>query len=172
MKNYLVLIMSVFILMGCSVVHVSTDYNPKINFSKYKTYALVKFEQGDALINTRIDNAIIKELNAKSYRLVDESKADFIVLYRYSAKDKSRTTTEYVSMGAGRYGRYNGFYTTSTYHYSEGNFEIRMANPKTKDTFWRAEGVNTLKSLKTPEQRTAYTNKVVQEMLKKYPSHQ
>ena len=170
MKKYILFLLSVFIFSGCSVVSVSTDFDPSVSIDKFKTYAIVPFEQGDALINNRINVAIQTELSSKSYLLVNADKAEFIVLYRYTSKDKSQTSTQYVGGGMGRYGRYGGFYTTSTYNYTEGNFEIRMANPKTKDTFWRAEGVNTLKSFDTPDERTKYTNEIVHKMLEKYPN--
>lgn len=172
MKKYLIIIASIFVLSGCSIVNVSTDYDEKVDFTIYKKYAIIKFSQGDSIINNRVEKAIKDELSSRLYELVDEAKADFIVLYRYTAKDKTRTTTEYVGGGYGRfgmYGGYGGFYTTSTYNYTEGNFEIRMANPNNKESFWRAEGVNTLKSKDTPSERTDYTNKIVHKMLEKYP---
>ena len=170
MKKYIFVLLSLFIFSGCSVVKVSVDYNPNHEFAKYKTYAIISYENGDALINDRVENAIENEMSLKSFTLVDEDKAEFIVLYRYTSKDKSQTSSQYVGGGMGRYGRYGGFYTTSTYNYTEGNFEIRMANPKTKDTFWRAEGVNTLKSFDTPQERTKYTNEIVHKMLEKFPN--
>ncbi len=169
MKKIQILLISLFILSGCSVVSVSTDYDPKINIPSYKTYAIINYAHGDSLINNRVNDALSNELALKGYTLVDDSKADFLVLYIYTAKDKSRTTTEYVGGMRGYYGRYGGYYATSTYNYTEGNFEIRMADPKTQETFWRATGINTLKSFNTPQERTNYTNEVVHEMLKKYP---
>ena len=169
MKKILISLIGVLFISACSVVRVSTDYDPSIKIEKFKTYAIIPFEYGDSLVNNRIDAAIKNELFLKSYKMVDEDKADFLVLYRYTSVQKVETTTDYVGGGLSPYGRYGGYYSTSTYLYTQGNFEIRMADVKNKDTFWRAEGVNTLKSYDTPQERTIYTNEIVQEMLKKYP---
>lgn len=169
MKNVIMIMLGLFILSACSVVNVSTDYDPKVNLKSYKSFAILSYEDGDSLINNRIEVALARELQSKGYIIVSQDKAEFYVLYRYSATNKSEDRQEFVQTGFGRYGRYGGFYTTSTYHYTEGNFEIRMANPNNKDTFWRAEGTNTLKELDTPKEREKYTNKVVKKMLEKYP---
>jgi hypothetical protein len=170
MKKLFFTLLSILFLSACSVVNVSTDYDPKVDIKSYKTFAILDYDKGDSLINNRVKKALTNELTKKGYKSVSEDKADFYVLYIYSAIQKSELREDYVPMGFGRYGRYRGYYTTSTYHYTEGNFEIRMADAKTHETFWRATGVNNLKTLKTPQERTKYTNEIVKKMLEDYPS--
>jgi hypothetical protein len=56
---------------------VSTDFNPNLDFSKYKTFAyiggvesLVRMQLNPELLNNRIHRAVVRELTAKGLREV------------------------------------------------------------------------------------------------------
>ena len=59
----------IFLLTSCNVIRVNSDFNNKINFSDYKTYAFSKKGVDEAEINDidkkRILNAIDVELSSK-----------------------------------------------------------------------------------------------------------
>ena len=168
MKKMILMFISFFVFSGCSVVDVEVEYDKEVKIPSLKTYAILQYEFGTKLIDKRVNIAINKELSEKGYKLVDIENADFVVLYRYSSRKKSNTQGQYMR-GAGRYGYYGGSYSTSTYQFNEGNFEIRMADPKTKESFFISSGKNTLESFSTADERQEYTKDIVAKMLSDYP---
>ena len=168
MKKVILILMSIFLFVSCSVVDVEVDYDENVRIDKLKTYAILKYEYGRTLVDKRVDTAINEELEEKGYQFVEKDEADFLILYRYSSRKKNNTQSQYMR-GSGRYGYYGGSYSTSTYQYKEGTFEIRMVDPKTKDTFFRSKGHNTLESKRTPKERLEYVRAIVKKMLSDYP---
>ena len=58
MKKSIFLLLSVFILSSCNTVRVVTDYDSKVDFKAYKTFAFYKPE---------IDKAKISDLDKKEF---------------------------------------------------------------------------------------------------------
>ena len=61
--------------------------------------------------------------------------------------------------------------TTSTYEYKEGTLVIDALDPKTQKIVWRATASKELQDKKTPQERTQAVNKVISDLMKKFPVH-
>lgn len=161
-------------LLGCSTVDVNIDYDQKFDFLSVQSFSVKhKVREGESsLVNDRITAAIKKQLILKGYKNeVQESELTFY--FYYGAKEKTDFHTRYgLASGFGQIGWGAGMMvsTTDAHRYTEGTLMIEAINPKTEKTVWRGVAVLELKEQKTPEEKTAYINSIVAEILEKYPS--
>jgi hypothetical protein len=59
---------------------------------------------------------------------------------------------------------------TRTYNYDEGQLLVDILNAKNNKIVWRGVATDSLKQLKTPEERVEYINKVMTSIFKTLPS--
>ncbi|MEA3418698.1 MAG: DUF4136 domain-containing protein [Campylobacterota bacterium] len=177
--SFATILTSLFILTACSSLQVSIDNNPSINATTFPTFAIV---HGGSSLNDPADNrirsAITGVLESKGYKVASASKASFIVIYDYGQREQSGVTPVYTpAMGMygpmygpmGMYAPFGGYQTLVPYSYTEGQFAIRMINPKTKKAFWTADAKNELVNKKTSAEKTKYVDGLITQILKKYP---
>ena len=172
MKNIVIFIVSAVIFLGCSSLRVSHDYDPGFDFTQQNSYAIVHHnrEGEDTLFNDRVMNALKAELDAKGYVGTSKNEADLVFVFHTKVEDKTDIDTDYQMVGFGMY-RYGGTMvaTTSTYHYTKRTLIVDALNPKDQKIVWRGIATDTLKERKTPEKRTEYINKVIQELMESFP---
>jgi len=166
MKTKLLLLISLLVLSACSTLKVETDYNPSVDISAKKSFTIVHKANGDnSIVVDRINAAIKTDLQAKGYTFVKEGEADFDVIYEYGKKNQTDIESDFTPVGL-----FGGYTTLDTYKYTQGQFALRMIDPKTKKTFWSADAKNQLDQKDTPQERTAYVNKLISKILEKYPA--
>jgi hypothetical protein len=126
----------------------ATDFNPNLDFSKYKTFAyiggvesLVRMQLNPELLNNRIHRAIVRELTAKGLSEVQpEENPDLVVRYWVEAELNAQVTG---SADWGVYGSYYGGYwtvmytTMSTPVTHTGTLGIELIDAKARDLAWR-----------------------------------
>ena len=170
MRWILGLFLSLF-MVGCSTLDVNVDYDEGFDFAAVKSFQVVhNVREGEnTLVNDRITAAIESELEKKGY-VKATSDADLVFVYHYNAKDKVDIRTDYQMVGYGGFG-YSGAMVarTSAYNYTEGTIIIDALNPKTKKIVWRSVGTLELQEQETPQEKREYVNKIIKEMLEKYP---
>ncbi len=124
------------------------DFNPDLDFSKYKTFAfaggvenLLMFPVNPDLISERVHRAITRELTAKGLREVQPSQNPDLVV-RYWANPSSQVNV--ITMGEwGAYRPYIGSYWEWLYNEvsassaKEGCLLIDLIDPRSKDLAWR-----------------------------------
>lgn len=126
----------------------ATDFNPNLDFTKYKTFAyiggvesLVTMQLNPDLLNNRIHRAVVRELTAKGLREVQpEENPDLVVRYWVEAESTAQATaTAHWGMyGSYYYGYWTVMYTTmSTPVTHKGLLGIEMIDPKTRELAWR-----------------------------------
>ena len=168
MKNLLILILALFI-SACSTLKTNVDYNPKYDFSKVRTFAVVhKIKEGEnSLVADRITKAIKKVLKQKELKEVDVKKADLVFLFHLNVTNKTDIYTDYQMVG---YGRYGGMViaTPRSYNYDEGRLIIDAFDSKINKTVYRVEAIDEIKNNKTPKEREKYINEVISEALKDF----
>jgi Domain of unknown function (DUF4136) len=127
---------------------VQVDFNPEIDFSKYKTFAyiggvenLVMLQLNPELINDRVHRAVTREMTAKGLREVQSSDNPDLVV-RYWAN--SSTQVNFGVLGNwGPYGAYVGSYwgymfnTLTTTSERQGSLLVDVIDPRNKDLVWR-----------------------------------
>lgn len=126
----------------------ATDFNPNLDFTKYKTFAyigglesLVRMQLNPELLNNRIHRAVVRELTGKGLREVQpEENPDLVVRYWVEAESNAQLTgTAHWGMyGSYYYGYWTVMYTTmSTPVTHKGLLGIEMIDAKAQDLAWR-----------------------------------
>jgi hypothetical protein len=139
-----------FVLLWATTTNakVATDFNPNLDFSKYKTFAyiggvesLVRMQLNPELLNDRIHRAIVRELTGKGLREVrPEENPDLAVRYWVEAELNAQVTG---TADWGIYGSYYGGYwtvmytTMSTPVTHKGALGIELIDAKARDLAWR-----------------------------------
>jgi Domain of unknown function (DUF4136) len=124
------------------------DFNPNLDFSKYKTFAfvggvenLLMFPVNPDLISERVHRAVTRELTGKGLREVQPSQnPDLMVRYWANPSSQVNVTT----MGAwGAYRPFIGSYWEWLYNEvsansaKEGCLIIDLIDPRSKELAWR-----------------------------------
>ena len=160
-------------LTGCSTVRVSNDFDPKFDFSRLQTFCMLynQSSAGDALNQQRIARSLATELKIKCYTETDKKNADFYIVFHTQVTQKTQVVTDYQSVGLYPYRYWNDPVVPiqKTYSYKMGKIIIDAVTPD-RVLFWRGIATDRLRSLKTPEERIAYIDKVVKDVLKAFPS--
>ncbi len=142
-------VLLVFILCALpAAAKLATDFNPNMDFSKYKTFAFIGGIEDNLhkqlnpdLLNNRFHRAITRELTAKGLREVSpEEHPDLVVRYVVEASTDARMTG---SINWGTYGYYYGYHWTYVYSTVEtwanrmGTIGIELIDEKARDLAWR-----------------------------------
>lgn len=167
-------ILIILLLSACSSVRVETDYSPTFTFDQLSSFALLhEREDGvDSLTDTRIISALEKELFAKGYHEQARDKADFYLLYHTDVRNKTRIDTDYQAVGMYPYAYgYQSMMLPSTrvYSYDEAKLIVDIVDPATKTIVWQGIATDKLRSYETPQERTAYIQKVIASLLRHFP---
>ena len=170
--NILKLILpALFVMMmaGCAGIKVSTDYDHKADFTKYKTYNFSK-EVDKVSLNDlnrrRLKDAISKEMEAKGYQI--SATPDVLVNAFVKGKTKYTATANTNYMG-GMY--YRGWGSSNTYvdvnKSIEGTLFIDLIDVQEKKMIWEgvAEGLVNPRT----ETREDKINTVVSMIFKTFP---
>ena len=155
----------IFLLTSCNAIRVSSDYNNKINFSNYKTYAFSKNGIDDAEINDidkkRILNAIDVELSSKGLR---KSAIDPDIMINFFTKSNKKINYypgyDYYSTGLAISPWYNNYYYQN---YTEGVLFIDIVDYKNNELIWQGIGKGYIPSKrdKKEEQIKLFVNKIL-----------
>lgn len=179
LRRWSVAIFIVYLLNGCAALEVQTDYDPDIDFSRYKTYQWVPGPQkvtgnprlDNPLLDKRIRSAVEKELAAKGYVKAENGRPDFKVAYHTALEMRSeyRTIDDFYR-GYGYYG-YTGWggRTTYVYQYEEGTLILDIIDAKTNSLVWRGTARAEIMEYRKNEKRDKQLHNIVHRMIAKFP---
>lgn len=180
MIKILLFILSILIFTNCSSIKVTNDFDPSYSFKDVKTYAILYKikEYSNTLTDQRIMTGIKRELNLKGYTVAKRKNADIYVVFHTNVQNKTKIVQDYQYIGISpyRYGRHYGYGgmmavpTTRSYNYDEGKLIVDILNAKDKKIVWRGVATDSLKQLKTPEERVEYINSIMTSIFKTLPS--
>lgn len=139
-----------FVLLCATAANakMAIDFNPNLDFSKYKTFAyiggvesLVRLQLNPELLNNRMHRAVVRELTAKGLREVQpEENPDLVVRYWVEAESNAQVTgtAHWGVWGSYYYGYWTVMYTTmSTPVTHKGLLGIELIDAKARDLAWR-----------------------------------
>ncbi len=168
---------------GCSSVRV--DSNPRVNFSKYKTYAWmepdVKAGRNPAYYNElasqNVESTVDNVLGGKGLQRT-ESRPDLLIGYHFFVEQKTRTVTD----PAPFYGPYYGWgrwgwqgWGPSWYgwgggrrqeQYNAGTVVVDMVDARTRKLVWRGSVEDAVNS---PARISTELARQVEKIVEKYP---
>lgn len=146
---------------------VKTDYDHHANFSQYHTYNWEKIKSSDPLWQSRIQDAVDHELQAKGWQRVDNG-GDVAVAAVGSARNEQEYQTFYDGTGGWRWGGF-GETTTQVENYKVGALVLDLYDVHNKQLIWRGVSQDTLSE--NPEKNEKKLEKSVSKMLEHFPPH-
>lgn len=175
-----VLLVLVIATISCSTVKVVADMDQSVDFSKYKTYSFLGWQDdSDRILNDfdkrRIRDAFISEFEARGLEPVPEN-GDMAVSLFIVVDQKTSTTayTNYYGGGYGGYHRYRGGwgygYASTTYSesdYLEGTLVMDVFDGTSKNQVW--QGIATGTVTEKAEKREQTIPKHIASLMRKFP---
>lgn len=161
-------------LTSCGSVRVKTDYDTKVDFNNYKTFAFYKPGIDKATISDldkkRIMRAIEAELLVKG---MEKSKTPDILVSLFTKSREKINVNDNLGWGYGyRYGwnpwMWGGANRLNVNQYTEGTLFIDIIDATKKELVWQGIGSGAL-ATKTVHQKEERIKDFVKEILSKYP---
>ncbi len=167
-------------LPACSGITVSQDYEQGYNFAALKTFAWKPNENNEyglkdnELVDKRIRTAIVAQLSAKSYTLINSATADFFISYNVTVEQKitSSGASGSISIGRSSRGRYGGVGMSSGSQvraYDQGTLLIDVTIPPENKLVWRGISTQSVSEHSSPEESTVIINETVEKILAQFP---
>jgi hypothetical protein len=158
-------------------VSVSSDWDPTVDFSNLRTFAVMDEVNGETgFVNQRIKNAITSTLTGKGMEQVDDaSTADVAVGFQITTDQRSSFSTLSTVWGGYGWGGWHGGMgmstsTTRETVYDVGTMVIGMFDPDQEQMIFQSTGSATLPSGNiTPEESQARINDAVDQILRDFP---
>lgn len=181
-RRMIIAIIGVMLLFaGCSTVRVSQDYRTGIDFSDYRSFEWKAMTTGQEPDDIRLDNPLLHE---RFHQTIDrvlalrgyprKHSADFLVSYIYSIETRleSEPYTSHVGIGFGRRYRYGeigfGDFVDINQYYL-GILAINFYDAVSETLIWRGIGSERIDMHSTPEETTAFVDKLVTAVLSQFP---
>ena len=166
-------------LVGCSSISTTTDYDPEVDFSKYKSYHWFSGEMPEdeyltqfPLVKKRVVSSVEKSLSAKGFTKDTGDIFDFVVIIYAGTKERMQVNTyNYGGYGYGRYGRGwgGGYGGTDVYYYEETTLLIDLIDLELKELVWRGSGTGTVKDYSDKQEMQEAIDAVVAKIMYDFP---
>lgn len=161
-----------FVLASCDAVKVNSDYDKKVDFTQYKTFAFYKsgidkVEISD-LDKKRILHSIDDVLTAKGFTKSETPD----ILVNIFTKEREQVDVNRFNSGWG-YGWGYGWNpymwggSTTVSRYTEGTLYIDLIDAKKKELIWQGEGEGVL--TKDTNKKDEKIKEFVTKILEQYP---
>lgn len=171
------------LLQACSGIKVSQDYDQNYDFAVLETFAWQPNDNNDYgisdndLLDGRIRTAIVDNLSAKGFSLVESGPADFHISYHFTVEQKLSTsgTTGTVSVGGYTRGRYGGIAIgtgTQVQTYDEGRLSVDVIDTNQAKLVWRGISTQTVSTHSDPERTTERINETIDKILAQFPPNE
>lgn len=175
MKKHLALLSLLLLFTACSEkLYVSSDYDKRIDFSTYKTFAWASDQEKPGNANPMFDN----EMNRKRIREAIEKELTALGLTRFDwaphlLVDFHITIDEQVDYAVHDYYpfgfRYWPEYDIATQYFKKGALIIHLVDTKKEQLVWQGIGSKTLDQL-PPDDVEERIQNAVKSILAQYPS--
>jgi len=144
---------------------VKTDYDHHANFAQFHTYYWEKVQTTDPLWQSRIEEAVDRDLQSKGWQRVN-SGGDVAITAVGSARNQKEYQTFYNGMGGWRWGGF-GDTTTTVENYPVGSLVLDFYDAHSKQLLWRGISQDSLSS--NPDKNEKKLDKAVDKMLDHFP---
>lgn len=168
--SQILLVLTGIILTSCSSIKVTTDYDNRVDFSKYRTYAFYKPEIDKAKISDldkkRILRAIEFELEAIGF--VKSNNPDILVGIFTKSKERINVNQNNFGWGWGWNPWIWGGNNLNINQYTEGTLFIDFIDKEKKELIWQGVGSGALR-LENREKKEARIREFVKEIISRFP---
>lgn len=182
-RNLAIMLFAGVALGACaSSPDIKSDYDPSVDFSKFKTFNFYKpmgIENPNysSLLGQMFRDSITREMEQRGYTLAENP--DLLMNVSARMEDKTRVTTYNQPMYGGYYGYRSGFYDpwggygfgtqTQVSQYTEGTINIDMVDADAKRMVWEGVAVGKVTGDKSNEEARVAISSGVAEMFANYP---
>lgn len=161
-------------LAGCSTLSVTTDFDPKADFSRAKTYDWEWGKQkqtGDpridnAILDKRIRHIVDEELKARGYAQDTSGAATYLVGYHAAIRNELSVT--HVNDYYGYQSAWQGSYVDVD-AYEKGSIILDIVDARSGELIWRGWAEDTVEEGRSPEKSEANIRNAVKKMLERFP---
>ena len=168
----LLFLLCLVILTSCSSVKVVSDYDTKVDFTSYKTFAFYKKGIDKASVSDldkkRIMRAVEAELVAKGFS--KSANPDILVSIFTKSREQVNVSDNNVGIGWG-WGYNPWFYGRTNINinqYTEGTLFIDFIDKKTNELIWQGIGSGAMK-MSNIEKKEERINEFVYKIISTYP---
>lgn len=167
------IIMLLLLMSSCAFVNVHYDYDPVVDFSKYKTYNYYSdMETGLSELDTRrLLDALDAKMEAKGFHLSDTP--DFFIDINSSVYQTAQQNTVGVGLGGGGGNVGGGISIGIPVGQTHANRQITFdfVDETKKQLFWQAVSRSRFNINALPEKREARLKEIVDKVFLEYPPH-
>ena len=168
----LLFLLCLVILTSCSSVRVVTDYDTKVDFTSYKTFAFYKKGIDKASVSDldkkRIMRAVEAELVAKGFS--KSANPDILVSIFTKSREQVNVSDNNIGIGWG-WGYNPWFYGRTNINinqYTERTLFIDFIDKNTNELIWQGIGSGAMK-MSNIEKKEERINEFVYEIISTYP---
>jgi len=168
----LLFLLCLVMLTSCSSVRVVSDYDTKVDFTSYKTFAFYKKGIDKASVSDldkkRIMRAVEAELLAKGFS--KSANPDILVSIFTKSREQVNVSDNNVGIGWG-WGYNPWFYGRTNINinqYTEGTLFIDFIDKKTNELIWQGIGSGAMK-MSNIEKKEERINEFVYKIISTYP---
>ena len=168
----LLFLLCLVILTSCSSVKVVTDYDTKVDFTSYKTFAFYKKGIDKASVSDldkkRIMRAVEAELLAKGFS--KSVNPDILVSIFTKSREQVNVSDNNIGIGWG-WGYNPWFYGRTNINinqYTEGTLFIDFIDKNTNELIWQGIGSGAMK-MSNIEKKEERINEFVYKIISTYP---
>ena len=170
-------------MISCSPVKVVVDVNKNTDFSNYKTYSFLGWQNNSDEILAENEKKVMREAFTREFERrglgrVNNGGDMQISLYIVTSVETAVSGyNDYVGGGMGGYGAYNSYGTGWGYGYSGntfktqgklvGTFIMTVYDGKSKDQVWQAVTTSTV--IENPAKRDKTIPRKIAELMKRFP---
>jgi hypothetical protein len=150
-----------------SAQKVNVDFDPAVNFTKYKTYAWTQGTPSpNPLGEQRVHDLVDQQMAAKGFTKA-ASNPDVVIATHVLVKEEKELISTGYGYGAGYYRYGGGMQTTSVQTYIQGTLVLDIYDAATKKLAWRGTGTDTASD--KADKNTKKVAKALEKMFKEYP---
>ena len=168
----LLFLLCLVMLTSCSSVRVVTDYDTKVDFTSYKTFAFYKKGIDKASVSDldkkRIMRALEAELVAKGFS--KSANPDILVSIFTKSREQVNVSDNNIGIGWG-WGYNPWFYGRTNINinqYTEGTLFIDFIDKNTNELIWQGIGSGAMK-MSNIEKKEERINEFVYKIISTYP---
>ncbi len=168
-------------LAGCATVNISTDYDRKVDFGRYKTFKVLESKEIKSyLVTERIEDAITTVLRAKGLEPASDHP-DLWVAYHARIDKQTQFDTSSFGYGWGGWGGYYGPYgaygpygmaggtVTTVRQVPVGMLVVDVVDAGAKEMVWQGTASGTLDPRATADDKDWRVNNAVKKMFADFP---
>jgi len=149
---------------------VATNYDTKVNFTKYKTYHWVDIQGAtypNQLNDLMIRNAIDSTLKMKGLVRQDSGSVDLYVGYQLSVAQSTEWNA--YGTGGGRWGAGAGMASAQQSTIETGTLAVDLYDPTMKQLVWQSTATKTINPSSNAQKNQQNMQKATDKMFQDYP---